>query len=122
MSCVYVFKAVGTFDGKTLYKVGQTSFDSPDKRLQQVSSGLIPFASAEICASWSFVTVKDACNIESFLHKVFDDMHVEGEWFDFGDGCISLIDVCTSDELIRDRKSTRLNSSHIQKSRMPSSA
>ena len=28
----------------------------------------------------------------------------------------------TSDELAIDRKSTRLNSSHIQKSRMPSSA
>ena len=31
-------------------------------------------------------------------------------------------EVCSSFTLVGDRKSTRLNSSHIQKSRMPSSA
>ena len=33
-----------------------------------------------------------------------------------------LVAQITDDEIIEDRKSTRLNSSHIQKSRMPSSA
>ena len=35
---------------------------------------------------------------------------------------IAVDDASTDDTLLIDRKSTRLNSSHIQKSRMPSSA
>ena len=35
---------------------------------------------------------------------------------------IIVVDDCSTDATLEDRKSTRLNSSHIQKSRMPSSA
>ena len=55
-----------------------------------------------------------------------------GEWIKISKECISIIErgiynKLNSEELLkciedRDRKSTRLNSSHIQKSRMPSSA
>ena len=43
-------------------------------------------------------------------------------WLAFLDGLLYPEDIPTLQEYIGDRKSTRLNSSHIQKSRMPSSA
>ena len=39
-----------------------------------------------------------------------------------GDCCVEQLPCCAAPAPVRDRKSTRLNSSHIQKSRMPSSA
>ena len=38
------------------------------------------------------------------------------------EGTVALMDELGAGERLQDRKSTRLNSSHIQKSRMPSSA
>ena len=53
---------------------------------------------------------------DKMLEKVaeFDDALME-KYFDDPS-------TITEEEVLRDRKSTRLNSSHIQKSRMPSSA
>ena len=50
---------------------------------------------------------------------------VEGGWANElkpEDDLHTIVEVITDEGLIGDRKSTRLNSSHIQKSRMPSSA
>ena len=49
-----------------------------------------------------------------------------GVWDALADGAQPILDMVVTDsrlhDAVRDRKSTRLNSSHIQKSRMPSSA
>ena len=47
---------------------------------------------------------------EASLHRIFAPLHLRGEWFRY------------EGELREDRKSTRLNSSHVSESRMPSSA
>ena len=47
---------------------------------------------------------------------------VEAAYGDLGEEVSVELDAETRNELAIDRKSTRLNSSHIQKSRMPSSA
>ena len=66
-------------------------------------------------------------NAPSYTDSVNDDMrvsggHVLGRWTRMFSDTASLKVQAFFDHTERDRKSTRLNSSHIQKSRMPSSA
>ena len=112
-----------------------------ESRLAQLSTGN-PFP-LEVLAVYGF---DDAEIAERAIHQRFANSRKRGEWFDLGNTAeADFREVCKvlggeiqdshqriSDEMIEeademaipteDRKSTRLNSSHIQKSRMPSSA
>jgi len=99
MSCVYVLKGTDAFCDRVLYKVGQTSFDDPEGRLISINTGLKPFASVEVYKYWSFVYQKDAVRVEGLLHVMFSHRYISGEWFDFTDDDLELLDIIESDTL-----------------------
>ena len=61
------------------------------------------------------VFIADSLGLD-FLNSVATPVDTPVDWIDDGHGLIDWL------AQAKDRKSTRLNSSHIQKSRMPSSA
>ena len=68
-----------------------------------------------------FACEKDIPQMNSLLYQV-ERVHQQGRPDLFKEGAKKYTDNELKDMLKEDRKSTRLNSSHTQKSRMPSSA
>lgn len=71
----YVYLISGTHKGITRYKIGKAN--DVEDRLKRFEVK-IPFDIDIIC---SFM-VKDAISFESYLHKLFSEKRLSGEWFD----------------------------------------
>ena len=94
---------------KNFFKLAQGEFVTPEK-IENVYLATNPhlqqlFVHGNSLESYLVGIVGlDPVTIGSYLKEKFND------------------EICNQNDILRDRKSTRLNSSHIQKSRMPSSA